>query len=320
MLSLKPRSRFRPKSKRLPSRRAMTVCIAAACQESAENDSARIVFCCDWRGEVEQVGSADTVMKFRHLSEQWVALMAGDVSRAEELCIRYEVHLKTTNFTQANIADEVRQVFNAYKKSLADSYLQATFGISFDDLITKGRDKLGDQFVETCLDQIARLKVGAELIIAGITETYDFAEKQVVASPLICSVSESQEDPLCLETEFAVVGSGGNAAKTMLFWREQDSSDPLMETIYAVYEAKQISETVPGVGPSFFLAVLYPDNTVLELSDDGYTRCKELFAKFGPKSRDVKLRKEWFAFMPDYLEPLTPPKPLPPSPDPTEKP
>ena len=298
----------------------MTICIAAACQENEQNDDPRIVFCCDWRGEVQQVGSADTTFKFRNLSEQWIALQAGDVSRAEELCTRFETHLKTANFTDENMADETRKVLNNYKRALADSYMQSTFGISFEDLIAKGREKLGDTFVETCLEQISRIKVNSQLVIAGISEVYDYTEKRIVPSPVICVVDECQDDPVVLETEFGVVGSGANAAKTMLFYREQESSDPLMETIYSVYEAKTISETVPGVGESLFLAVLYPDNTVLELSDAGYKRCLELFARFGPRTRDIKKRTEWFSFQSNYLEPIIPLKPSPPSPDPTLKP
>ncbi len=316
----KPRFPSLAKSKRLPSRRAMTICIAAACQKSTKNDEPCIVFCCDWKAEVPEVGSAETAMKFRHLSDQWKALIAGDMSRADELCIRYESRLKENNFSEANMADEVRSVFHAYKKTLADSYLKSTFGFSFDELIAKGKDTFGDHFFSTCLEQISRLRVNAELIIAGITTVYDYAEKRFRSSPLICSVSESQDDPVAIETEFAVVGSGGNAAKTMLFYRSQESIDSLMETVYAVYEAKTISETVPGVCEALFLAVLYPDNTLLQLSDTGYKRCQELFTRFGPKSREIKKRDDWFRFKPNYFESIAPPKPSPPSPDPPEKP
>jgi hypothetical protein len=90
----------------------MTICISAACQEG-ENDP-RIVLCRDWRSEVPNVGSSDKQLKFRDLSKEWKALLAGDTCRAEELCIRFEDHLKSNPFTQPKLADEVRKVFHAY--------------------------------------------------------------------------------------------------------------------------------------------------------------------------------------------------------------
>jgi hypothetical protein len=81
-----------------------------------------------------------------------------------------------------------------------------------------------------------------------------------------------------------------------------------METIYAVYEAKCISETVPGVGPSFSIDVMYPDGKILQLSDAGADRCIELYTRFGMKTTDIKKKKIWFEFKTDYLEPLDTPE------------
>jgi len=307
MLALKPHPVFRPKSKRLSSRRAMTVCIAAACQES--DDEPRIVLCRDWRSEVPNVGSTDKQLKFRNLSKQWVALLAGNTSKAEELCIRLEEHLKTAKFTEANMADEVRKVFHEYKKTLADSWLRTTYGFSFSHLIDRGRETLGEQFVEACLDHISRLTVGAELIISGFLDTYDYIDEEMAPDSTICALSENHDgDVVVLEDDFAVIGSGCNAARTILSVREQDAVTSLMETIYAVYEAKYISETVPGVGPSFSIDVMYPDGKILQLSDAGADQCTKLYTRFGMKTTEIKKKKTWFEFKAEYLEPLdTPP-------------
>jgi ATP-dependent protease HslVU (ClpYQ) peptidase subunit len=285
----------------------MTVCIAAACQES--DDEPRIVLCRDWRSEVPNVGSTDKQLKFRNLSKQWVALLAGNTSRAEELCIRFEEHLKKVKFTEAIIADEVRAVFHDYKKTLADSWLKTTYGFSFSHLIDKGKETLGEQFVETCLDQISRLTVGAELIISGFLDVYDYVDQETAPDSIICALSENHDgDVVVLEDEFAVIGSGCNAARTMLSVREQDAATSLMETIYAVYEAKTISETVPGVGPSVSIDVMYPGGTILQLSDTGFDRCNELLTRFGMRTTDTKKKKTWFEFKADYLEPLDTPQ------------
>jgi hypothetical protein len=285
----------------------MTVCIAAACEENI--DEPRIVLCRDWRSEVPNVGSSDNQLKFRNLSQQWVALLAGNVSRAEELCIRFETHLKTTEFAEDNLVDEARAVFHAYKETLANSWLKTTYGFSFKHLIDRGREALGEQFTETCLDQISRLTVGAELIIAGFLNTYDYVDRKPAPNAMICALSESHDgDVAVLEDEYAVIGSACNAARTILSVREQDAATSLMETIYAVYEAKCISETVPGVGPSVSIDVMYPDGKILQLSDSGFDRCNELLTRFGMKTTENKKKKTWFEFKADYLEPLDTPE------------
>jgi|HubBroStandDraft_1064217.scaffolds.fasta_scaffold18527_4 ATP-dependent protease HslVU (ClpYQ) peptidase subunit len=285
----------------------MTVCIAAACEEGI--DEPRIILCRDWRSEVPNVGSSDKQLKFRNLSREWVALLAGNVSKAEELCIRFEKHLKTTKLTEDNLADEARKVFHAYKEALADSWLKTTYGFSFRHLIDKGREALGEQFTETCLDQISRLTVGAELIIAGFLDTYDYVDSKPLPDPTICAISENHAggDVVLLEDEYAVIGSGCNAARTMLSVRQQDSATSLMETIYAVYEAKAISETVPGVGETVSIDVMYPGGKILQLSDAGYDRCDELLSRFGLRSTDTKAKAKWFEFKSDYVEPLSTP-------------
>ena len=148
------------------------------------------------------MGSSDKQLKFTNLSKEWVALLAGNVSRAEELCIRFEKHLKTTKFTEDNLADESRKVFHLYKETLADSWLKTTYGFSFRHLIDKGREALGEQFTETCLDQISRLTVGAELIIAGFLDTYDYVDEKPLPDAMICAISENHDgDAVVLEDE-----------------------------------------------------------------------------------------------------------------------
>jgi ATP-dependent protease HslVU (ClpYQ) peptidase subunit len=281
----------------------VTVCIAAACYES--EDEPRIVLCRDWRSEVPMVGSSDKQLKIRNLSKGWVALMAGDTSRANELCIKFEDHLKARPFTESNLVDDARLVFQEYKKTLADSYLKSTYGFSFQHLIDRGRESFGEQFTESCLEQISRLTVGAELIIAGFLETFDYVDEKLAHDPKLCALSEQHEGDLArLEDEYAAIGSGGNAARTMLSVRQQDSATSLMETIYAVYEAKDISETVPGVGDTVSIDVLYPDGKMLQLSESGYDRCDELLARFGIRDMETRNKEKWFELKAEYLEPI----------------
>jgi len=282
----------------------MTVCIAAICSDGEDNN--KVVLCRDWRGEVQGVGSFENTEKFRWLAKGWVALLAGNISRAEEMCLLYESHLKKTTLTEENILDELRHVFHEYKKTLIDSHFKTKYGVPYTFVINQGKEKFGEEFIEKCVDEASRIYVGAELIITGFVEVYAYLEDKTCRAPLLCTINENTDggDPVSLESEFSAIGSGCNTARTMLFYRGQDSEDSLMETIYAVFEAKLISETVPGIGESFSIDVIDKDGGLMQLSDDGAKRCRELFSRFGPKDITKKTR-HWFEKKDSYLEPAS---------------
>ena len=126
---------------------------------------------------------------------------------------------------------------------------------------------------------------------------------------MICTVSELNEgDPVVVDEEFSAIGGGHTIARAMLCLREQEIQCSLMQTIYAVYEAKVMTLKVPGVGEAMSIEVFYPDSTVKTLSDEGYARCWALFKKFGPKvwtDDDEKAKKralKWFDMNDSYLE------------------
>ena len=145
----------------------MSVCIAAICYEA---DQPRIVLCRDWKGEIAGVGSTETISKEHAISKDWIALLADNVGRSQELCVRYQYHLEKQPFTEQNLATEVRKVFHEYKKAIADSYLKSTYGISFDHLVTNGKDSVGEKFTTQCLEDISRLTVNSQLILAGFVD------------------------------------------------------------------------------------------------------------------------------------------------------
>jgi hypothetical protein len=291
----------------------MTVCIAASC---FEGDDPRIVICKDWRGEVEGLGSYDSVQKLKRLSGNWISLVANNISRAEELCLRYEYSLRANLFTEENFANELRRVFNEYKKAMADSFLRSKYGFSFDQLIAQGKTAFGEDFVSACFQDVSRLSVPADLIVAGFLETFDYEEKGVRLSPMLASVSEANEgDPVILEGDYAAIGSGSSVARSMLLAREQSSDDSLMETVYSVFEAKTMCEDIPGVGDSFSVEIFYPDGSLKTLSTEGNERCKELWRRFGFRSYTTKKRADWFKFDDKYFEPYRTPKQEKESPD-----
>jgi hypothetical protein len=71
-----------------------------------------------------------------------------------------------------------------------------------------------------------------------------------------------------------------------------------MKTIYNVYEANRLSETVPGVGKNVVsIDIPHADGKMQSLSQSGYKELNRLYGKFGP--REIKKEIE---FNPDFLE------------------
>jgi hypothetical protein len=68
---------------RYPDVTAMTVCIAAIASLPKEDPS--IVFCADTRLEIQDFASSETGWKIRWISDQWLALLAGNLSSAHQL-------------------------------------------------------------------------------------------------------------------------------------------------------------------------------------------------------------------------------------------
>lgn len=283
-------------------RRSMTLCIAAVC--TAEDDSQKVVLCRDWRGEIQGVGSSDNIEKVRWLAKGWVALFAGSDPRADELCTRFQNHIKQTPFTEENILEQTRFIFHEYKKSLADSYFNTKYGFPYSFIVNHGKERFGEAFLGDCLNEAAKLYVGVELIIVGFVDVIDYFDMKPWRAPMVVVVSEGCDDVVSLENEFAAIGSAANTAKTILFLRDQDSTDSVMDTIYAVFEAKTLSETVPGIGESFSIDVVDDMGTVMALSDEGAKHCKKLFDRFGPRAKTTKTKK-WFEMKEAYLEPYT---------------
>jgi hypothetical protein len=292
-----------PKRPKPPTwRNQVTICIAAMCQH---NDEARIVLCSDWKAE-EGLGGSETTDKWRSLPKKWEALLAGDLSRAEELVARYESHIaQMPNFANDHeLIEEMKKPAHAQKAALLDDYARQMFGIPYTDFLSS--TTLPHDFVTRHLDEIARIKLGAQVILAGFAV---FVPVMDVNSYLFV-VGEENGDVFRIADNFAAIGSGAYVAIPVMHQREHESDKPLMQTIYTVFEAKRLSEIVPGVGQAISMQIMEPNGNVKLLSDAGYKRCNELFSRLGPKLNvREKTAKSYFEMKDEFLEESDPMQP-----------
>lgn len=287
----------------IKERNRVTVCIGAICRASDEDKSGRIVVCHDWQQET-YLSHSDTADKFRTLPRGWVALMCGTLSRAEELVAQYETKLQGLQKVDDDLRlfEAMKEPAFLHKRSLADEYTKQSLGMPYAKFLELA-DKLPDDFVTGVLETIGKIKLGAEIIIAGFISTGMEEGGDNEPLPYIFTVSDDIDLTVRVDDSFSVVGSGSYVAIPALSQREQSRDKSLMETIYAVYEAKRLSEIVPGVGPTQSISVVGPKGKFWEISDAGFERCREIFRKIGPKLglSDAK-KKGLFAMEPSFLE------------------
>jgi ATP-dependent protease HslVU (ClpYQ) peptidase subunit len=281
----------------------VTICIAAVCQH---NNKPRIVLCTDWRGET-YLGASETSDKRRLLPNGWVALLAGDLNRAEELVALYESHLATKDsFADDNeLFSFMKRPTETYKESLADSYIRQSLGISYREFLDRA-DKLPAEIVSAKLNEIDRIKLNAALILCGFIRT----SSEGSANPYLFVVEDedNHSNVVRVEDNFAAIGSGAYVAIPSLHQREHDSEKSLMETLYAVFEAKELSRVVPGIGAATSIDVMDADAAkpmLWSITEAGYEHCSALFRKLGPKlDLSERMSERLFAFDAAYLEPF----------------
>jgi hypothetical protein len=238
----------------------------------------------------------------------WPVLMAGTISKSNELVNVYAGHLESNyrKINEFNLLNTLREPAHIQKSKLVDHYFQQTYSFSRAYFYGEGKAKLPESFIADQEDAISRIKLEASLIIAGFIPESAFLEGTKGPRPFLCVVDDTQSitgttDEVTLEYEYAAIGSGRYPAISNLFRRSQDSMNSLIQTLYNVYEANCLSDKVPGVGREFAnIDVLYSDGSIKSVNEEGYKYLESLFKRFGPKSVDTKK----IEFKQEFLEPF----------------
>jgi hypothetical protein len=285
----------------------MTLCIAAVCDDR-QKAVPKIVLCADMERAAEGIGASETEDKLGFVKKGWPALVAGTISRANELIDVYAGYLKEheTEINEFNLIEHLRHPAHSQKEKLVEEYLRQTYAFDRQYFYGTGSTNLPQTFSSMVTENIARIKLDGSLIIAGFVDETDFDSGEVAPRPFLAVVDEitdvsGSQEYVRLEYEFAAIGSGQYTALSTLYRREQDSTNSLRRSLYKVYEANRLSEKVPGVGEEYIaIYVLHSDGHVEELTKDGYKYLSDLYDKFGPQRIDSKqLRSEK-----DFFQPL----------------
>jgi hypothetical protein len=301
----------------------MTLCLAAICDDSndieplapsmpdlpgsALFESPKIVLCYDHEKDVEGVGSSETEDKLGFVKNGWPTLIAGTISKANDLVNVYAEYLAEhlAEINEFNLLAHLRKPTHIQKENLAEEYLRQTYAFDRDYFYGKGKRVLPETFISSVTENLARIKLDASLIICGFWQETDFCTNKLSPRPFLAVVDDyadvsSSQEYVRLEYEFAAIGTGSYTALSTLYRREQDSTDSLARTIYNVYEANRLSEQVPGVGKEFLtIDVLYPSGRMVSLTKDGYEYLRKQYGKYGPRAIREKAKFEMNA---DFFE------------------
>jgi hypothetical protein len=265
----------------------MTLCIAAVCRD--EKNGPAIVLCSD-----HKIGSwaaqAEIGFKFSWATANWPTLIAGDLSRTEELIATFQQELNKFRSVEElnghNVFDAMKSCGNTFREKLVEELVRKKLSVSYEYL-RQNRGKFPPATVYETYTQIGSIDSEAEIIATGFIENKAY----LIVVERDCTVSNRQH--------FASIGTGAQIAEPALFQRKQRHVESIPITIYNVYEAKRLGEIADGVGKKTTILIATPsqdpnDIDLKNVNTLGMEYLAEKYSEFGHKTlADMEFKPEF---------------------------
>jgi hypothetical protein len=155
---------------------------------------------------------------------------------------------------------------------LTEEYIQRRFAFSHDDFIKVGKDRLPPEVFYDANQKVGLIELNADFILAGFID--GAAEIYYTDSGGTARAA----------SYFAVVGEGEYVAASALLRREQDDWKSLENTLYNVFEAKRLAESIGSIGRRTYLNVISSDGRSRLTSFAMDEVLEKLFKKYGPQN------------------------------------
>jgi 20S proteasome alpha/beta subunit len=273
---LKPKPGCYRKLRQPQRRTALTLCIAAACEDEKGRD--RVVIGTDWMATGEIEAGADIQDKLYWINDDIAVLVSGVVTRAVELRDAYRTALvvmkdRGEKLTFKNIRKFIKAGPRLLKKDIADEVVMFATGLDFDSFRKAFKNgEIPGPVATGVFQAIERKDLECEVIIVAFVDKFPYI--------FIVERSGHVEE----RDNFALVGEGTYMAEAMLYFRKHESSDPLAMAIYNVWEALYMaSRRVGTVSKTHSIDILIPPgersthSTVYTLTNSGFKFMKTLF-------------------------------------------
>jgi 20S proteasome alpha/beta subunit len=262
--------------RRSPRRIALTLCIAAACQDEKGRD--RVVIGTDWMATGEIAAGADIQDKLYWVNDDIAVLVSGLVTRAVELRDAYRSELETMKakkekLNYRNIRRFIKAGPRLLKRDIAEEVVAFATGLSYAEF--RKAIKTGEMTRDVAngvFRAIEEKNLECEVIIVAFVDKFPYI--------FIVERSGHVEE----RDNFALVGEGTYVAEAMLYFRKHESSDPAAVAIYNVWEALYMAARRVGtVSKTHSIDILIPPgergthSTVYTLTNTGFKFMKKLF-------------------------------------------
>lgn len=248
----------------------MTVCIAAVCDVYTDGDP-KVVICTD-RLMSSAIGTTEKKHKDHLIDRRWRCLVSG--SESEFLAIlrllRDRIPQKAT---EEMVLEAIRKSLGERKLQKTEELVQARLGISYEEYLATGKDRLPAEIFSGIARDITLMKLTAELLIVGFNVTNKYPSL----------ISTDTEGRVHIRDDFATVGEGAYLASSALLAREHAEADSLSHTLYHAYEAKKYAEHVTSVGKTTWLNVQHRDGSDSRVEEKGFAFLERHYKKLGPK-------------------------------------
>lgn len=210
----------------------------------------RIVFCCDFLA-ANDYGSYEDVSKYFLICDGLMGMYSGPLTTAREVSRLYPKMLKGFTVTEENVFRALSEPMEEFRRRFA----------------ARSKSVKGPGGSPS----------NVEVLIFGFVESV----------PRIFHMSQADGDLEEEDLKWAI-GSGAQAAWTMLEWRGLSEGSQLDHVLYAAFEAKKLAEAGPPVGKrATMLAFLEPlgqsDFRLQPVFGEGLDLLNEAFQDFGPK-------------------------------------
>lgn len=226
----------------------MTLCVAAL---GVDGNRTKVVLAADYAVETE-IATAEIQNKFMYVGDrEYPVLIAGSSSRATELLARIADCGNTAKYKiteEAQFMRLCREAMRRQKHVIADEYVCARLGISYDTLLESVHKSIPPETYREIVNDVTRIKLGCDLLVVFFS--------WATGEPSILRLSDDGTLELC--SHFAAIGSGMYIAESSLFHREQSEITSLADAVYHVYEAMRLGSHAPGVGEKFTMGITFP--------------------------------------------------------------
>lgn len=241
----RPPLRIRSVRTRLEMGRRVTVCIAAIALDGRRPSDARLVTISDTMLEGD-LSSDESAVKTEMFHEDWASFVAGDVTTLVPIIDEAKACFTGQPNTLKNARDSFKSAWKKHVVQIAEDRVLGRFGLSMEEYLKTGKLRFTEEVFNSLATEIRQVDLGADFLVYGFD-----GEKR----PHVFHVARDGTDAVYDKPGFAAIGSGANAAHTVLWYLGQNIDRTEAETIYNVCAAKYMAERASGVGRKTFLFV-----------------------------------------------------------------